>query len=420
VIKEIYALIEPHTEKTIAYFYGRLFAENPRLRALFPSTMTAQRARMAHALGHITAILDNPGSFAGFLSELGRDHRKFGIMPADYEAMGRAMLATLRAYAGEAWTAEVETAWTTMFGTATAIMIEAAEEEAERTPAWWIGEVVEHDRRTTDIAVLTVRPSEPLPYEAGQYIAVQTARWPRIWRPYSIANAPDDDGLLRLHVRAVPAGWVSGTLVRHTGVGDALLLGRATGAMVLDADSERDVLCVAGGTGLAPVKALAEEALRTRDTRDVHLFFGARTTADLYDLSALQSLADERPGLHVVPVVSEDPDYDGVHGLVADVLGRFAEWSDRDVFIAGPPGMVARTVTNLQELGVPPDQLHYDTPERRVQETPAGPPRENATASATPPGPAREDPTASATPAEPALENPAASVAPAGPPTGQD
>ncbi|MFL6057137.1 MAG: globin domain-containing protein [Actinoallomurus sp.] len=364
VIKETYALIEPHGEKCVAYFYGRLFAENPRLRALFPSSMAAQRRRMFRALSQIAISLDNPETFTGFLARLGRDHRKFGIAPADYEAMGRAMLATLRTFAGQALTAEMEAAWTAMFGTATAIMIQAAEDDAAQTPPWWIGEVVEHDRRTPDIAVLTLRPTEPLPYQAGQYVSVQTARWPRVWRPYSIANAPGDDGLLRFHVRALPTGWVSGALVRHTEVGDALLLGRAGGGMILDPESDRDVLCVAGGTGLGPLKALAEEALRTREARDVHVLVGARTTTDLYDLPALRSLADERPRLHLVPVVSEDPAFDGVRGPVSDALDRLQDWSGHDVYVAGPPGMVSRTVTNLQELGVPAERIHYDAPDR--------------------------------------------------------
>ncbi|WP_460345531.1 globin domain-containing protein [Actinoallomurus acanthiterrae] len=364
VIKEIYALIEPHAEKSISYFYGRLFAENPRLRTLFPPGMAGQRERMFRALSQITGSLDSPDTFIDLLSRLGRDHRKFGIAPTHYEAMGRAMLATFRAYAGEAWTAEMETAWTAMFTTAAAIMIQAAEEDAEHAPPWWIGEVVENERRASDIAVLTVRPSQPLPYRAGQYVTVQAARWPRVWRSYSIANAPSDDGLLRFHVRALPAGWVSGALVRHTAVGDALLLGRAAGSMVLDADSDRDILCVAGGTGLGPLKALAEEALRVEGEREVRLFVGARTPAELYDLPALRALAEQHTRLTVVPVVSEDPEFGGVRGLVSDVLGRFQDWSGHDVYVAGPAGMVSRTVTNLQELGVPAERIRYDAPDR--------------------------------------------------------
>jgi len=70
-----------------------------------------------------------------------------------------------------------------------------------------VGEIIAHDRRSVSVAVLTIRPDKPLPYRPGQYVPVQVTKWPRVWRPYSIANAPRADSLIELHVRAVPAGW---------------------------------------------------------------------------------------------------------------------------------------------------------------------------------------------------------------------
>ena len=69
--------------------------------------------------------------------------------------------------------------------------------------------------RGPDIAVLTLQPEQPLNYLPGQHISVQTPHWPRLWRTYSIANAPRPDGLIRLHVRAVPGGLVSPVLVHQ-------------------------------------------------------------------------------------------------------------------------------------------------------------------------------------------------------------
>lgn len=370
-IKESFALIEPYAENCTAYFYARLFAENPRLRALFPAGLSAQYGRMFHSVTTMVWSIDSPESLHAFLSRLGRDHRRFGIHADHYEAMGRALLATLRKYAGAAWTAEMETAWDTAYRAATTIMTSAAEQDAADRPAWWTAEVVAHERRTPDIAVLTVRPSQPLPYRAGQYVPVQAARWPREWRPYSIANAPAEDGLLRLHVRAVPAGWVSGALVRYTAVGDTLLLGRATGSMTLEPGTERDVLCVAGGTGLGPLKALAEEALRMRPDRRVVLLCGARTRADLYDLPDLRALEASRPALRVIPVVSGDPDYDGERGRVPEALGHGGDLAGAEAFVAGPAPMVARTVETLRDHGVPIERIHHDPIDRAV---PAEPP----------------------------------------------
>jgi NAD(P)H-flavin reductase/hemoglobin-like flavoprotein len=362
IIKESFALFEPRAEEISAYFYGRLFAENPRLRAFFPPAMDRQRERLFHALREIVWSLDSPGALSALLSRLGRDHRKFGVTREHYDAMGRALLATLRKFGGDAWTAEAECAWRYAYATAATMMIEATEEP--ELPPWWTGEVVEHELRRPDVAVLTVRPDRTLPYRAGQYVTIQTARWPWMWRPYSVANVPRADGLLRFHVRALPAGWVGGALVRYTKIGDTLLLGHAAGAMTLDPDSDRPILCVAGGTGLAPLKALVEEAIEKDLRRDIHLLFGARSAADLYDLADLRALEARTPWLRVVAVASADPSFDGMHGLVPDVLDRFPDWSGHDVYVAGPPEMIQRTVTTLDELGVPADRIHYDRMDR--------------------------------------------------------
>jgi NAD(P)H-flavin reductase/hemoglobin-like flavoprotein len=358
IIKESFALFEGREEEISGYFYGRLFAENPRLRALFPPAMSHQRDRYFHAIREIVWSIDSPGTLSTFLSRLGRDHHRFGVTREHYDAMGRALLATLRKFGGDAWTAEMECAWRHAYATAATMMAEAA--EASSLPPWWTAEVVEHELRRPDIAALTVRPGSTLPYRAGQYVTVQTARWPWTWRPYSVANAPRPDGLLRFHVRALPGGWVGGTLVRHTKIGDVLLLGHAAGTMTLDPDSDRPILCIAGGTGLAPLKALVEDAIEKDLRRDIHLLVGSRTSEDLYDLPDLRALEERTPWLRVVPVVSEDPAYDGLHGHVPDVLDRFPDWSRHDVYVAGPPAMIQRTVTVLDELGVPADHIHYD------------------------------------------------------------
>ncbi|MCW2886128.1 MAG: 2-polyprenylphenol hydroxylase and related flavodoxin oxidoreductase-like protein [Streptosporangiaceae bacterium] len=360
LVKESFAHIEPFAEKAAAYFYGRLFAENPRLRALFPPAMDAQRDRLFHALTKIVWSLDSPDALATYLGRLGQDHRKFGVVGEHYAAVGQALIATIRAFSGDAWTGEVEAAWLAAYEAAAGLMIRSADESATTAPPWWIAEVLEHERRTGDIATLTVRPGQRLGYTAGQYVTVQTARWPRVWRPYSIANAPREDGVLRFHVRALRAGWVSGSLVRDTKVGDTLLLGPAMGGMALDPDSDRDLLLVAGGTGLAPLKAIAEQVIMTGRHRNVHLIVGARTERELYDLPDLRLLESTYPWLYVVPVVSEETTFDGMQGTVPEALARFHDWDDRDVYVAGPAAMIIQTVQRLQGLGVPPTRIHHD------------------------------------------------------------
>lgn len=377
-VKESFALIEPVSGEASAYFYGRLFAENPQLRAMFPATMDVQRERLFGALARIAWSMDSPEALQGHLSQLGRDHRKFGVAPEHYEPFGRALVATIRKFAGEAWTQEAEQAWTAAFDHAAQIMINAAAEDAGQAPPWWLAEVVDHDRRAPDIAVLTVRPDKPFRYQAGQWMSVQSARSPREWRKFSVANAPRESGLLQFHVRAVQGGRVSNALVRYTSAGDTLLLGPARGTMVADTGSGRPVLCVAQGTGLAAVKAIAEQVagqqaagLQPRsqpagsqqaagERREIHLFVGARHEADLYDLPDLRDLESACPSLRVIPAVSGDPGFCGARGMLPDVIRRYGSWAGHDVYLSGPADMICDTTEVLTSLGTPMTQIRSE------------------------------------------------------------
>lgn len=358
LVKESFALVEPVADKAAAYFYGRLFAESPHLRGMFPPAMDIQRDRLFSALTRIVWSLDSPDSLSPFLDRLGRDHRKYGVVAQHYTAVGNALLATVRCFAAEIWNPEIEAAWVAAYSAAATIMIDSAESESD-SPAWWPAEVIDHELRTPDIAVITLRTGERLPYLPGQYVNVQTPRWPRVWRAFSIANAPREDNTIRLHVRAVPGGWVSTTLVGHTRVGDTLTLGSPLGTMT-PSGSGRDILCVAGGTGLAPLKAILEHVIESGRRPRVHLLYGARTARELYDLPDLTRMESDFPWLRVVPVVSRDPRYDGVRGQVPEVMERFHHWNGHEVYVCGPAAMVDETVRRLQRSGVPSADIRRD------------------------------------------------------------
>ena len=361
-VRETFAIVADAGDKASGFFYGRLFACHPRLRDMFPPAMNDQRDRLVQALVRIVESLTTPAEMAAYLAQLGRDHRKYGVEPAMYEAVGDALLATLRAFAGPAFTPAAEQAWTEAYGAISALMIKAAEDASALAPAWWSGEVVANDERHRGISVLTIAPDQALPFQAGQHITVQTPRWPRVWRPYSIAGCPRDDGLIQLHVKAIPGGWVSNALVNYSGPGQMLTLGPPLGTMTLPAAGDRDLLCVAGGTGLSPVKAIIEQAVRDSAAcpRQIYLFCGARRRAELYDLPDLWRLADAWQGLHVIPVTSDDPAFDGVQGNVGRVAARYLPDRDCEAYVAGPPAMIRETIDLLGKAGLPQARIHCD------------------------------------------------------------
>lgn len=362
-IRETFAAVERAGDEAAAYFYAWLFLRFPAVRGLFPPAMDEQRDRLFRALARIVQSLDNPEDMASYLSQLGKDHRKYGVEPAMYPAVGEALIATLRAFAGPAFTSGAQQAWQQVYTAGASLMIKAAEEDAASRPAFWTAEVIQNDNRGNGIAVLTVAPDEVFRYTAGQHVTVQTPRWPHVWRPYSVACRPREDGLLKLHVKAVPGGWVSNTLVRHSVPGDELILGPPLGTMTLRDAADRDLLCVAGGTGLSPIKAITEEAIRESPPgrhRQVFLFCGARTRDELYDLRDLWRLADSYPWLELTPVTSDDPAFDGMQGNVGRVAARYMPHHDCEAYVAGPADMVRETIRVLHRSGMPRERIHYD------------------------------------------------------------
>jgi NAD(P)H-flavin reductase/hemoglobin-like flavoprotein len=358
LLKESWTLVEEQQDRVAGYFYARIFLANPQLRDLFPVQMDVQRARLLGAIVTAVQTLDDPERFDQYLRALGRDHRKFHVDAEHYDAVGHALLEALRTFAGQSWSIEYDQAWRDAYDVIARKMIAGA--DADTNPPYWHAEVLTHERRARDIAVFTCRPLQPMDYRAGQYVSIECRHQPRLWRVYSMANAPDSDQTLEFHVRAVGAGWVSSALVRRIRAGDMIRLAAPMGSMTLDRRSTRDIVCVAGGTGLAPIKALVQELTRYNRTRWVHVFFGAKHRDDLYDLAELNRLAARHPWLSVVPACSEDPTFVGEQGAIAEVVARYGPWQEHEFFVSGSPAMVRSTLRTLAELQVPTVRIKYD------------------------------------------------------------
>lgn len=361
LIRRTMAEVALVADKVTSYFYAMLFVRHPDLRSLFPPAMDAQRDRLLTALLTAAEHIDNTPVLVEYLQNLGRGHRKYGTRAEHYPAVGECLIGALSKYADSLWDAETEAAWVRTYTTISQVMIDAAAADEPRAPAWWYAEVVSHDLRTPDVAILTVRPDQPYPFLAGQYTSLETPWWPRIWRHYSFASAPRSDGLLTLHVKAVPAGWVSNALVHRARPGDVIRLGPPAGSMTVDHTRDSGLLCLGGGTGIAPIKALVEDVAEHGARRPVEVFYGARSDHDLYDLDTMLRLQRSHPWLEVRPVVDR-------HGLLQlpEAIRTFGPWTGYDAYVSGPPGMIRSGVDALRGLGIPAERIRHDSVEELV------------------------------------------------------
>ena len=359
-LKENFARVAAHGDRVALFFYSHLFLAHPELRDMFPVSMSAQRDRLLNALGRIVSEVSSANSLVPYLQDLGRDHRKFDVVAGHYPAVGASLLATLEHFSGDAWTGELAADWKAAYGLVSTVMTKAANEDGASRPPWWDAAVIDHERREVDIAVIRVQLGQPLPYVPGQSVAVECEQRPRLWRLYSMANAPRDDATVDFHVRVIDGGQVSGVLGRSMRAGSLLRLGAPLGVLTFDTTSGRDVLMAAGGTGLAPLKAIIEQLSGLPRPPRVHLVFGVRTPRELYDLPDLEKLAASSPWLTVSATVSADRDYPGEQGTIADVIERHGTWRGRDAYVCGSSAMVAGTVRHLTSLGTPREQIHVE------------------------------------------------------------
>jgi NAD(P)H-flavin reductase/hemoglobin-like flavoprotein len=340
-----------------------LLQAHPALIEALPGTPRSQVEQLAGGLTWLVHNLARPPVLVAGCAQLGAALAAVGVAPHHLQFVGAALAEAMRAgMPPGAWRQDFDLAWRSTWQHAYEWIVHGETTVAQQ-PAIWTAVVVEHDLRRHDLAVIRLRPDLPMPFTPGQYARIEVAELPGIWRPYSLAGAPRRNDLIELHVRAKTQSGVSGSLVYRTRAGDRLRIGHAEGSMVLPELPGRDLLMIAGDTGVVPLKALLTELADTDDPRSAVLFWGVRNLAELYDIEEITEIARSARRATVVPVVSEGDPGPYASGLVTDAVAAYGEWSDHEVFLAGPPLMLAATSAALHQLGVAPQRIHHDAPE---------------------------------------------------------
>jgi CDP-4-dehydro-6-deoxyglucose reductase len=188
---------------------------------------------------------------------------------------------------------------------------------------------------------LKLPPGEHLQFLPGQYIEILLKGGAR--RAFSLANAPGDDSCLQLHVRHLPGGLFTDQVFSTMKERDMLRLSGPHGSFFLREGSTKPMLLIAGGTGLAPIKAIVEHAIAQRSQRPMAVYWGGRTLADLYLLPLAEQWA--AAGVRFVPVLSDAAPGDqwtARSGFVhAAAMADYPDLSGHQVYVCGSPAMVA-------------------------------------------------------------------------------
>lgn len=210
--------------------------------------------------------------------------------------------------------------------------------------------------RTRDVRIITLAPRGPFAWRAGQYMQIGADGFGS--RSYSIASPPNDQGHLVFHVRNM-GGGLSAHLAQNIKTGDLLNLHGPFGTMNTGLIEKRPVLMVAGGTGIAPMLAMAEDIIKNDLTGQITLVYGARTLQDIYCRTELDRLETSgRVRLHIVT----DPHTPDQHlrQLAADLR-------EHVIYVSGPDPMMLPVHKALLELHAVSDRIFCDTDMNTLQ-----------------------------------------------------
>jgi len=219
------------------------------------------------------------------------------------------------------------------------------------------------ERLATDVMALWLKlPSnERLQFLPGQYIDFLLKDGRK--RSFSLANPPGDDSLLELHIRHVPGGHFTEHVFNDMKVKEIMRIQGPLGSFFLR-ESDRPAIFLAGGTGFAPVKSILQHAFAHGDMRQMVLYWGAKTRADLYQAGLPDAWAHEHDQFSYVPVLSEprpEEAWPGRTGLVHQaILADFADLSGYQVYACGAPPMIEAARRDFCARGLPEDAFFSD------------------------------------------------------------
>ncbi|HUT26400.1 MAG TPA: FAD-binding oxidoreductase [Sumerlaeia bacterium] len=224
-------------------------------------------------------------------------------------------------------------------------------------------------QQTVDIYTIRMKLVEPaeLTFRVGQFIQVKAPN-PKggepVYRAYSISNPDNENNICELVVRLIPGGICSTYLCQTIKPGDEVIFNGPFGEFVLNEDPECELVCVGGGSGMAPMKSIVFSVLNKQPNRKVWLFFGCRAVKDIFYREMFEELEAKHPDFKVVYALSEMDEgdqWDGETGFIHLAVDKMVEDGGRkQAFFCGPPLMSQAATAVMREKGCKKRDIFFD------------------------------------------------------------
>jgi phenol hydroxylase P5 protein len=217
----------------------------------------------------------------------------------------------------------------------------------------YVGTVTDLVDLSPTIKGITFELDRAMQFQAGQYVNLNI---PGVegTRAFSIANKPSDDRHIELHVRRVEGGAGTTWLHEQLRVGDTLEISGPYGQFFVRKSDDKDVIFIAGGSGLSSPQSMILDLLEEGDSRQIYLFQGARNLSELYNRELFEALEREHDNFHYIPALNEpleEDDWQGFKGFVHEAASDYFDgrFSGHKAYLCGPPPMIDAAITALMQ-----------------------------------------------------------------------
>lgn len=217
--------------------------------------------------------------------------------------------------------------------------------------------------RTPSITEVRLMPlGEPVRFWPGQYVTLGSKSESIPERCYSIANIPNRESEIVLHITRVPDGKTSAWVHDNVKVGDTVYINGPYGTFIGDPGLDTPVLCLAAGSGLAPIASLASAAfLRGGYRKPATILFSAKTQADVYDAGLFAYLKVKFRNFDFKYTLTREDNPGGLSGRIPDILADlYPDLSGYSVFCAGSPDFVDACGAAAKALGLPEERFYSE------------------------------------------------------------
>lgn len=227
---------------------------------------------------------------------------------------------------------------------------------------------------THDIKEVRLELLEPdsVNFKAGKYAQLIIPKYGKIkeetQRAYSISSVPSDKSHLEFLIRLVPGGIATTYVHEHLEEGQNLKIVGPFGDFYRR-DTDATMVCVAGGSGMAPIKSIIEDMYEKEIfDREIWYFFGARSKKDLYYVEYFEEMEKKMKNLHFIPALSDpEPEdkWEGETGLITDVLDKYLKnqidnEKEKEGYLCGSPGMLNACISVMKGNQMKEDKIYYD------------------------------------------------------------